>query len=361
MVSPTSRSTTWSRPVHPLILVSLLTMASNPVAHASATAVRDTTRLGMPWTRWTTTDQLGRTITFYLSDLPDSLRGQTRPLALVIEGSGAQSGWVRVGERIGGSLQNLTRRAARHRMRVLIVEKPGVQFLAQRERPGGAEGSSEEFRREHTLDRWAEANAAALRATLAMPGIVGAPALVAGVSEGADVACRVAAIEPRVTHVGSISGSGASQLFDFLQFAAQPQPGDAAGDAERRRQQVLKDWDAILADPQSTEKYWLGHPYRRWSSFLARNRLEDLLRSQARVFIAHGTSDSSVPVASTDWLFAELRARGRDARYERIEGGDHGLRRPDDPTDPAAPSRLDGVLGMMLDWALAKPDLARRE
>src|SRR5262245_37786448 len=79
----------------PLVfLLSLFTLASPATARPSrATAVRDTTRLGMPWTRWTTTDRFGRTITFYLGDLPDSLRGQKRPIALVIEGSGSQSVW----------------------------------------------------------------------------------------------------------------------------------------------------------------------------------------------------------------------------------------------------------------------------
>lgn len=348
--------------MHGLMLLSILTLTPSLAAAAPRaatpkvpTAVRDTTRLGTPWTRWTTTDRFGRTITFYLADLPDSLKGQTRPVALVIEGSGAQSVWVKVGERIGGSLQNLTRRAARHRVRVMIVEKPGVAFLSQPERPGTAMGSSEEFRREHTLERWAEANAAALRAVLAMPDIARSPVLVAGHSEGADVACRVAAIEPRVTHVGSLAGAGPTQLFDLLYLAAQPHPGDSTGIAEARRQQVLKEWDAVLADPQSTDKYWLGHAHRRWSSFLASNRLEDLERTKARVFLAHGTTDTSVPVVSADWLFAELRARGRDVRYERIDGADHGLHRPDDPTDPAAVAGLERVLGTMLDWALAGP------
>lgn len=345
-----------------LLLLSLLTLfpASTAAVAAPPAALRDTTRLGIPWSRWTTTDSYGRKVTFYLSELPDSLRGQARPVALVIEGSGSQSVWVKVGDRIGGSLQNLALRAAKRRVRVLVVEKPGVEFLVQPQRPGSAEESSAEFRREHTLERWAEANAAALRAVLAMPGIAATPVIATGHSEGADVSCRVAALEPRVTHVAPLSGAGASQLFDLVQLATQPRPGDAPGDAEKRRQQLLEQWDAVLADPQSTEKFWLGHPYRRWSSFLASNRLEDLQKTRANLFLAHGTADVAVPVASADWLFAELRARGRKVRYERIEGADHGLRRPDEPNDPATPAGLERVLGLMLDWALTPPAQANR-
>lgn len=336
-----------------LPMLMLLAPASASATGSSPVAERDTTRLGMPWTRWTTSDTYGRTITFYLSDVPDSLRDATHPLALVIEGSGGQSVWVRVGDRIGGSLQNLARRAARQRMRVLVVEKPGVEFLEQRERPGGAMGASETFRREHTLERWAEANAAALRAVLAMPRIAASPVLVAGHSEGADVACRLAALEPRVTHVASLAGAGASQLFDFLHSAAQPRPGDGPGAAEQRRQELVAQWRAVQADPQSTDAFWLGHPHRRWTSFLAGNRLEDLMRSGARVFLAHGTADASVPVTSADWLFAELLARGRDVRYDRLEGADHALQRP-----AAAGARSEGigleqVLEQAIAWALA--------
>lgn len=332
-------------------LLLLMLLAPVPAAAApAATAQRDTTRLGIPWTRYTTLDALGRTVTFYLSDVPDSLREAVRPLALVIEGSGGQSVWVRVGDRIGGSLQNLARRAARQRVRVLVVEKPGVAFLEQRERPGGAMGASEMFRREHTLERWSEANAAALRAVLAMPRIAASPVLVVGHSEGADVACRVAALEPRVTHVASLAGAGASQLFDFLHRAAEPQPGDAAGAAEQRRQEVIAQWRAVQADPQSIDAMWLGHPHRRWTSFLAGNRLEDLLRSRARVFLAHGTADASVPVTSADWLFAELLARGRDVRYDRLEGVDHGFQGAGASAEGGG---LEGVMEQVLAWALA--------
>src|SRR5262249_43794554 len=46
---------------------------------------------------------------------------------------------------------------------------------------------------------------------------------------------------------------------------------------------------------------------------------------------AHGTADQAVSVASFDVLRAELTARGRDVVAERIDGADHGFRKPDDP------------------------------
>lgn len=328
--------------------------ATSRIAPRPATpATRDTTRLGIPWTRWTTPDRFGRTVTFYLSDVPDSLRERALPLALVIEGSGAQSVWTRVGDRIGGSGQNLFRRAAKGRARVMIVEKPGVEFCAQVERPGGAEGASEMFLREHTRERWAEANAAALRAVLAMPRVDGTRVLAIGHSEGGTVAAAVAALEPRVSHVAMLSAGGATQLFDLAELFAAPQPGDTAGAADARRESAYAEWAKIQADPQSVTKFWLGHPYRRWSSFLSRNDLGDLMATKARVFLAHGTEDRSVPVVAFDWLRAELLARGRDVTALRLPGLDHGFFGPEGPPeDRSKPAGIEVVFARAIEWWL---------
>src|SRR5262245_35556138 len=117
----------------------------------------DPIELGIPFQRYTTTDSLGRTITFYLSRTAGGQQGEKLPVALLIQGSGCQSLWKKRGEQILGGQQNLLRNAAQGRVRVLVVEKPGVKFLDEAKRPGGAEGASEEFLREHTLPRWAEA------------------------------------------------------------------------------------------------------------------------------------------------------------------------------------------------------------
>lgn len=325
-----------------------------------ALAVADTTRLGIPWTRYTTGDRFGRTITFYLSNVPDSLRGRPLPLVLVIDGSGCQSVWKRVGERIGGGHQNLMRRQARGRARVMIVEKPGVAFLDDPPHPGSAEGSSAEFRREHTLERWSEANVAALRAALALPGTDSRRVLVCGHSEGGTVGARVAAMFPGVTHAALLSCGGATQLFDLTEFAGAPQPGDAPGAAAARRQAVFDEWAKIRADSAGTERMWLGHPYRRWFTFCSGHTLDDLLVTRARLYLAHGTEDRAVPVVAFDWLRAELAARGREAVVERIEGADHGLFGPEGPpADGTTVAGVEKVFGRVLDWFLSEPPATR--
>src|SRR5262245_31758453 len=127
--------------------------------------------LGIPFQRYTTTDSLGRTITFYLSMPPKGQPAGKLPVALLVQGSGCHSLFRKRGEMIYGGQQNLLLNAAKGRVRVLAVEKPGVAFCDEAKRPGSAEGASEELLKEHTLPRWAEANRAALWAAWTLPDV----------------------------------------------------------------------------------------------------------------------------------------------------------------------------------------------
>src|SRR5262249_40591341 len=154
---------------------------------------------------------------------------------------------------------------------------------------------------------------------------------------------------PLATHVAVLSSSGPTQLFDLLALASQAKKSDsAAGDADERVKKIHDGWAAVLADPDNADKLWLGHPHRRWSSFLKTSTLEGLLASRASVFAAHGTADKAVPVASFDVLRAELTARGRDVVAHRLDGLDHGFRKPDDP--PGDIKGFQDVLGRTVTW-----------
>jgi pimeloyl-ACP methyl ester carboxylesterase len=312
-----------------------------------------TTPPGIPFQRYTAKDSLGRTITFYLSVVAKNDADAKRPVALFIAGSGCQSLFKKRGEQITGGYQNLLFAESKGRVRVLVVEKPGVKFLDAPAAPGTAKGASEEFLKEHTLPRWAAANAAALRAAWTLPGIDPTQTLVLGHSEGGIVAARVAAELPQVTHVASLAAGGPTQLFDLAEVRSRAQPDDKPGDAERRVREVYEEWSRIQKDPDSMSKFWLGHPYRRWSSFLKHSVTEELLRTKAKVYLAQGTADATIPVKAHDVLVAELRARGRDVTAERIEGADHGFRTAETPE--GSPAGMQALLGRLLEWFVGEP------
>src|SRR5262245_33386013 len=97
----------------------------------------DPTPLGIPYQRYMVKDSFDRTITFYLS-LP-SKNENKQPIALFIQGSGCQSLFRKQAEKVTGGYQNILLQVARGRVRILVVEKPGVKFLDTPSRPGSAE------------------------------------------------------------------------------------------------------------------------------------------------------------------------------------------------------------------------------
>jgi pimeloyl-ACP methyl ester carboxylesterase len=304
----------------------------------------------VPFQRYTTTDSLGRTITSYLSVPANGQTDAKLPVALIIQGSGCQSLFRKRGEQISGGQQNVLMRAAKGRVRVLAVEKPGVKFLDAAARPGTAEGSSDEFRSEHTLPRWAEANVAALRAVWTLPNIDTSRMLVLGHSEGGIVAARVAATLPNVTHVASLAGGGPTQLFSLAEGRALPRPDDKPGAAAARLQKFYDEWANVQKSRDSASEMWLGHPHRRWTSFLATSVTQELLRSKARVFLAQGGRDTAVPPTAHHVLVAELQSQGRNPTVALIEDGDHSFSKAGDP--PGSPDALQAMFGRVLDWFL---------
>lgn len=273
------------------------------------------------YTRYFTLDRFDRRITFYVSG-DQSAR---LPLVVSILGSGAYSNFIRLDGRTREA-HRTDREVFSGKAHLMIVEKPGVEFLEHHANSNLASQASAEFRREHTLDRWAEAVSAALRATRELPLCDGSRCLVIGSSEGGIVAARVAAMNSFVTHIASLAGDGPTQLFGLLESA---QAGrlyeDAPPDADKQTAQFLADVAAINADPDNPDKYFLGHPYRRWSTFWSSSTLEELLGTKSRIFIAQGTADRNVSVAGFDVLYATLLAKGRDVIARRIAGADHAF------------------------------------
>src|SRR5262249_53981089 len=100
-----------------------------------------------PYQRYHTTDALGREIPVYLSHLRKPAgsgeavatgagKQEALPLVVCVQGSGSQSVFVEVdtaqGKRIGsGGPESVVLKEFGDRVRVLVVEKPGVEFLVQ--------------------------------------------------------------------------------------------------------------------------------------------------------------------------------------------------------------------------------------
>jgi dienelactone hydrolase len=298
-----------------------------------------------PYDRYTTTDAHGRTIDWYLSEEPPDAK--PLPLIVFVQGSSYVSQFVESDGRVIGQHGHLTLRdAVAGRARLVIVEKPGVQYLDAPSQP------PTEFRKQHTLDRWVEAVHAAIEAARRLPTVDASRTLVVGHSEGGLVACRLAAIDPSITHVATLAGGGPTQLFDVIELARRGKFFQhVSSEPAARVAHVIESWRRIRREPDNADAVWFGHAYPRWATFLATSPMTELSRTNARIFIAQGTADDAVTVESFDALHAHLLSLGKDVKAGRIEGADHNFAHAS--PQPDQPDGWRAVLDEIVIWYFA--------
>jgi len=272
---------------------------------------------GTPFEQHVVRDTLGRSVTYYVT-LPTS---EPKPIMLVIQGSGCIPVLTMTAGGASSSVYNLQKFARDGRFTVISVEKP---FSGLVTKAGSTPGCSDAFNSDFTAESWRIALQAALNDARKLSRVDRNRTLIFGSSEGAVMASVVAANDSSITDVVFMSGSGTTQLFDFIAQAYRSCFNVSACLAD-----IEKDLVAIKSDPSSATKFAWGHPYKRWTSFFSIDPSALLLRSKARIYIAIGTADDSVPAISQEILVAKLLISGRDVTVRRVVDGDHSLNHRD--------------------------------
>ncbi len=238
--------------------------------------------------------------------------------------------------------------------RILMVEKPGVQFLEEGHDPSGGIGigCSETYLRQHALPRWAEAINSAIFNVRTNSLVNPKKTLVLGTSEGGIVAAKIASLDKTVTHVACLYGGGPGEIEELKDLARRGllEGQDQSLSPDARVQEIEDEWKKILEDPRSITKFWRGHTYLRWHSFASESLVDNLLASQAKIFIAHGTKDTVSPIESFDAMLAKLQASGREVVHERVEGAEHEFKFTE--ADGSKWSILDAFYERILLWFL---------
>lgn len=301
--------------------------------------------------QFTTPRADGSQQTGFIADVRGSL-AQRRPLLIFVDGSGAQSQFFYAdGKRGYGVYGALAQRAA-ERFHVATCEKRGVDF-GYLGTPGAATDASAEYAEHATLeDRVAEVRQL-IDALVKQKNVDAGRIVLLGHSEGAVVAAAVAAADSRVTHCAYLAGGGPTQLFDLMELRRKEmtKSGASPEDIDAAVRELEADYRRIFAEPQSTTKQFMGHAYKRWASFCSHPPLDALLTTKARLFLAHGTEDASVPIESFDLLVCELiRHSKANVEIHRYPGRDHSLSKPGTPPN-AGP--LGDIFDDILKWALA--------
>ena len=67
----------------------------------------------------------------------------------------------------------------------------------------------------------------------------------------------------------------------------------------------------IYNDPNSTGKWYYGHPYKRWGSFCNDIPLEHLVKLEIPIYYLNGSIDRSTPILEADYIMLEFLRLGK--------------------------------------------------
>ncbi|QXP58993.1 dienelactone hydrolase family protein [Olleya sp. HaHaR_3_96] len=120
-----------------------------------------------------------------------------------------------------------------------------------------------------------------------------------GHSEGTEVVAKLGTINNKITAIGYFSGSGNAQYYDFiLDIRKYVQRGEMTEEESIiETEKVFNEVKDIYKDPNSLTKKWIGHSYRKWSTSVEPS-IDNLLKINIPIYVAHGAKDKAVPIES---------------------------------------------------------------
>ena len=305
-----------------LIVAAILHVSFSYAQHAQIDKIP-----GQPYYKYElTTSEIKST--FYLSEVKTD---EVLPLIVYIQGSGSSSLFENHNGKVISTAGHITWvDACQSKYRILIVEKPGVDFL-QKERSGY-------FDQVFSLESWSQRIVKVILYVAKHEHIDTSKILVAGHSEGGIVASRVANLmTDMISHVAILAGEGPSQLYSLYRFA---QDGTFFNTLEYnlpsdslRINYLMDVWYDILSNPTSTEKKFWGFTYLRWSSMLRTSVIDELSNYNGNIFLLQGSADKTVHPESATIAYVALLSIGKKIRLEIIENADHSFNLMDKPDE----------------------------
>jgi pimeloyl-ACP methyl ester carboxylesterase len=240
-----------------------------------------------------------------------------RPIVVYLQGSGSTPLFYGEPTRLSSSLMFGPDDFPNHHY--VVIGKPGVPFYSK-----DKDYQSDEYDRRLSLPHRVAATNQVLAQVLKQAWARSDQVVVVGHSEGADVAPRVAAGNPSVTHLAVFAPGALSQMFEFViqqrkQIAGgkiTPAEGDAA------IEQLYQDYAKILANPNATDESWNGHTYLRWSTFFE-PASESYAGVDVPVFAAVCREDANTPLESGEAIRLEFLRLGKPNLTYKVWPTDH--------------------------------------
>ncbi|HUX95464.1 MAG TPA: hypothetical protein VMV47_07000 [Bacteroidales bacterium] len=149
-----------------------------------------------------------------------------------------------------------------------------------------------------------------------------------GFSEGGRIATGLATENKKITHLVSVISGGLNQFYSSI---INYRIDAATGKMTQQEAQVLIDslfvtYKKIYSDPFNTDKWYYGHPYKRWGSFCTDIPLDHLVKLDIPIFFLNGSTDRSTPILEADYVKLEFLRLGKtNLTYKVLPGVDHSL------------------------------------
>jgi len=278
------------------------------------------------------------------------------PLLVMVQGSGCDSVFTRnqKDQMQSSAGQDIITSLSGGRYNVLIVDKPHVE-IGTPQTGGQMDECSQEFRRQHALDEWTAALSDSIDFIKKERFNESGAVRILGLSEGALVAARLARMRSDVSHVTFISSFGCHQIDDMLVSVRR----NWMEDNPEANGQILQDGVAkalaeaeeqfriAFKNPEDYSSVIFGQTPKFWSTFGLACPAEDLAYSDAKVFLAYGTSDEQISADGIEEIVSRRILARKETKTVRVIGGNHILRTSSE-TQPF--ENLIGVFQEALNW-----------
>ncbi len=149
-----------------------------------------------------------------------------------------------------------------------------------------------------------------------------------GISEGGQLVPKLAHECSSITQLVALASTGLNQFYSSI--INRRMDADAGRITHQEAQEAIdglfETYKKIYADPESTEKWYYGHPYKRWGSFCNDIPLNHLVELDIPILYVKGTADRNSPALQSDYIMLEFIRLGKtNLTYKTLPGVDHWL------------------------------------
>jgi len=147
-----------------------------------------------------------------------------------------------------------------------------------------------------------------------------------GFSEGGHLAVKLAAENKKITHLVNAISNGLNQFYSSI---INRRMDAVAGkithqEAQKAVDELFAIYKDVYSDPNSTEKWYYGHPYKRWGSFCSDIPLEHFVKLDIPLLLLDGSADRNNPILQSDYVMLEFLRLGKtNLTYRVFPGCDH--------------------------------------